>query len=108
MECVVEELNLLQLWEADILHHRTAIEDISMRATKQWALEKKLNELVDRLKVLKVEFLPQYETWVLKSIDEVQQVMDDEMNALIILKSSAFIKPILNRANLTEQKILLI
>jgi len=28
-----------------------------MRADKQWGIEKKVNELVDRLKAIKVEFI---------------------------------------------------
>lgn len=89
---------------------REQIEDISKKAEKQWSLEKKLNTILDALKNLKIETL-RYKntgTYVLKGIDEVQQVLDDQLNILLMMKASPYIKPVLTRASATETKIILI
>ena len=59
--------------------HREIIEDVSRRADKQWQIEKKLNEITEKLKDQKVEMMAfkNTGTYVLKSLDEVQQLLDD-------------------------------
>ena len=68
-----EELTLNTLWDAGVSEYRTRIEEISYKAEKQWGIEKKLNELVERLKEVRVEFMSYGKsgTHVLKSVDEV-------------------------------------
>jgi dynein heavy chain len=57
-----------------LLEHREIIEDISRRADKQWGIEKKLNEIVEKLKDQKVDMMAfkHTGTYVLKSLEEVQ------------------------------------
>jgi dynein heavy chain len=65
---------------------------------------------LDALKNLKIDTL-RYKntgTYVLKGIDETQQVLDDQLNILLMMKSSPYIKPVLSRAVATETKIILI
>ena len=47
-------------------------------------------------------------TYVLKSLDEIQQQLDDHLNILLMLKSSPYIKPVLKKANELENKLILI
>lgn len=61
------------LLEHKLLDHKETIEEISRRADKQWNIEKKLNEIVEKLKEQKIESIPfkATGTYVLKSLDEV-------------------------------------
>lgn len=62
------------------------------------------------LKNLKVETMAYKNTgtFVLKGVDEVQQSLDDQLNILLMCKANPAIKPILQKANLIETKIILI
>lgn len=44
----------------------------------------------------------------MEAIDESQQILDDNLNALLMMKSSPYIKPVLNRLNQAEARIVLI
>lgn len=47
-------------------------------------------------------------TYILEGVDESQQILDDNLNALMMMKSSPYIKPIINRLNMAEARIVLI
>lgn len=51
---------------------------------------------------------PKANTHILEAIDESQQILDDNLNALLMMKSSPYIKPVLNRLNQAETRIVLI
>jgi len=59
--------------------YRDIIEDVSKKAEKQWLLEKKLKEMEDKCKGINLEINPykQTGTFVLRGVDEVQQLLDD-------------------------------
>lgn len=38
-------------------------------------------------------------TFVLKSLEEVQQLLDDQLNILMMMKASPYIKAVINKAN---------
>ena len=59
--------------DAGLEKHREIIEEVSRRADKQWGIEKKLNEIVEKLKDQRVEMMmfKNTGTYVLKSLDEV-------------------------------------
>lgn len=59
--------------------YREIIEDVSKKAEKQWLLEKKLKEMEDKCKSVNLEIHPykQTGTFVLRGVDEVQQLLDD-------------------------------
>lgn len=69
-----DEMSLQGLIDCGLPDHRDVIEDVSRRADKQWGIEKKLNEIVEKLKDQKVEMMTfkNTGTYVLKSLDEVQ------------------------------------
>jgi dynein heavy chain len=105
-----DDLTLQTVLNLGLANFREQIEDISKKAEKQWSLEKKLNTILDVLKNLKIDTL-RYKntgTYVLKGIDETQQVLDDQLNILLMMKSSPYIKPVLSRASATDAKIILI
>lgn len=47
-------------------------------------------------------------THILEGVDESQQILDDNLNALLMMKSSPYIKPIINKLNMIEARIVLI
>jgi len=69
-----EEMNLKTLLEKGLDKFREIIEDVSRKAEKQWAIEKKLKEIEDKVKDVKLDLFAfkNTGTYVLKSVDEVQ------------------------------------
>ncbi len=47
-------------------------------------------------------------TYVLKGVDELQQILDDQLNLLMMIKASPYIKNLIKTANNLENKIVLI
>ena len=47
-------------------------------------------------------------TYILEAVDDSTQILDDNLNSLLMMKSSPYIKPIITRANNVETKIVLI
>lgn len=69
-----EEMSLKVLLEAGLGNHRETIEEVSKRAEKQWTIEKKLKEMEDKVKVIRLELIKYKKTgtYVLKGVDEIQ------------------------------------
>ena len=86
---------------------KETIEDFSCRVEKQYALEKKLNEMVDRLKTIKLSVSKFKHSFIIEKVDDIVQLLDDNFNGLVYMKSSPHIKPILQRATNMETKLLL-
>ena len=105
-----DELNLQILIDSKLPSFREIIEEVSKRADKQYSIEKKLNEIVEKMKEIKVEPTPfkSSGTYILKSVEENQQIMDDLLNVLMMMKASPYIKAVINKANQIEYKIVLI
>ncbi len=69
-----------------------------------------MNGILDELKKLEIQTKPYQKanTYILEGIDESQQILDDNLNALLMMKSSPYIKPIINKLNMIEARIVLI
>jgi hypothetical protein len=54
------------------------------------------------LKKLEIQTKPyaKANTFILQGVDESQQILDDNLNALLMMKSSPYIKPIINKLNM--------
>ena len=103
-------MTLQVLIDLKLANFREIIEEISKRAEKQYNIEKKLNEIVEKMKDLKLDVMAfkNSGTYVLKSLEETQQIMDDQLNILMMIKASPYIKGVINRATQIEIKIVLI
>lgn len=66
--------------------------------------------MIEELKKLEVgiKSYPKAKTYILENIDDVQQILDDNLNSLLMMKSSPYIKPIILRAGQVESKIVVI
>ena len=74
-----DEMSLQILIDSKLPSFREIIEEVSKRAEKQYGIEKKLNEIVEKIKVLTIDMIPYKNTgtFVLKSLEEIQQLLDD-------------------------------
>jgi dynein heavy chain len=80
-----------------MLEEKDKIEELSKRADKCWNMEKKLNEIQDKIKELKCEVVSFKGTFIFKQVDETQQILDEQLNIMMMLKASPYIKGILTR-----------
>ncbi|EAS04067.1 axonemal dynein heavy chain (macronuclear) [Tetrahymena thermophila SB210] len=105
-----EEMSLKLLLDQGLNNYREVIEEVSKRAEKQYTIEKKLKEMEDKVKVIRVELMKYKKTgtYVLKGVDEIQQLLDDQLNVLLMMKASPYIKPVLKQAQHIEMKMILI
>lgn len=71
IETVSDEMTFRKLIENKILDYRSTIEELSRKAEKQWGMEKKLMEIIEKLKELKLDIFPYKGTYILKGMDEV-------------------------------------
>ena len=96
------------LLDIGIEKHKPIIHEFSSRVDKQWQLEKKLNEMIDQLRLINIVTAKYKNTYVIERVDDVVTQLDEVFNILIIMKSSPYIKPILKRAHDLELKLLLV
>jgi len=105
----LNELSLKGLIDMNMLEHREKLEEISKKADKQWNIEKKIGEMSEKIKYLAVELMP-HKTGisVIKTTEEIQQFLDEQLTLVQVLKASPDVKPILAKATVIENKLLLI
>lgn len=107
-----DDMSFQKLIDNGFLKHKDEIEEVTKRIEKQWNIEKKLNEIVEKLKEIKLEIVPDKKSgsFLLGHIDDVQQILDDQLNIVLMLKTSPYIKTpqVQKRANELEAKLLLV
>lgn len=83
--------------------NKEVVEEVSRKAEKQYQIEKKLKDMEEIVKIIKLEIIDYTKskrpTYVLKSVDEVQQILDDQLNILTMMKSSPYIKNLKRQAD---------
>ena len=109
---VNDELSFAKLKESGFLKFKEQIEEVTKRVEKQWNIEKKLNEIVEKLKEIKLDVVPDKKSgsFLLAHMDDVQQILDDQLNIVLMLKTSPYIKTpsVQKRANELESKLILV
>lgn len=66
-----DDMSLKMLIDMGMMQKAEEIEEVAKRVEKQWALEKKMNEMIDQLKEIKLNIIPYKTTFVLQSLDEI-------------------------------------
>lgn len=71
-------------------------------------MEKKLQEMYDKLKELRLEIQPHKQTnsFIVKNFIELQDQLGDQLTLVIMMKTSPYIKPFIRRAQDIEYRIL--
>jgi hypothetical protein len=64
-------MSLKTLLDMDIFSKRDDVEDFSRRVEKIYSLEKKINEMIDILRAIKIGILPYKTTFILASLDDI-------------------------------------
>ena len=72
MEAANDEMTFRKLKEQGILEHRANIEEFSKKCDKKWGMEKKLLDIIEKLKELKLDLFEYKGTYCLRGIDELQ------------------------------------
>ena len=107
-----DDMSFQKLIDSGFLKFKEQIEDVTRRVEKQWNIEKKLNEIVEKLKEIKLDVMPDKKSgsFLLAHMDDVQQILDDQLNIVLMLKTSPYIKTpqVQKRANELEAKLLLV
>lgn len=75
---------------------------------KQYALEKKYIEMIEAIKLIKLSTQKYKNSYILSSIEDIVVLLDDNINTLIFMKSSPYIRPILKKTNELEHRLFLI
>ncbi len=75
---------------------------------KQYSLEKKLNETIENLRLVKIKTSKYKNCYVIERIDDIVQQLDDVCSVIAMMKTSPYIKPILKKTNDVELKLLLV
>lgn len=107
-----DDLSFSKLISNKFLEYKEQIEEVTRRVEKQWNIEKKLNEIIEKLKDIKLDILPDAKSgsFLLAHMDDVQQILDDQLNIVLMLKTSPYIKTpqVQKRANELESKLILV
>jgi len=105
----LNELSLKGLMDINLLEHREKLEEISKKAEKQWNIEKKIAEMSEKIKYLSVELMPHKSgISVIKTTEDLQLFLDEQLTLIQVLKSSPDVRPILAKATHIENKLMLI
>ena len=70
------------------------IEDISYKAQREYKLKKKLDEMKKEYENLQLEVLPYKDTYVIKTVEDIQGVIDEQIVSVQSMKTSPYAKPI--------------
>ena len=105
-----DDMSFQILKDMGMLEFREQIEEVTRNAEKEWNIEKKMNEIVEKLKEIKLEIVPDKKSgsFLLGHIDDVQQILDDQLNILIMMKASPYIKNLQKKANELEAKLIMV
>jgi len=61
-----DDMSLKMLIDHGMMEKKEEIEEVAKRVEKQWAIEKKMNEMIDQLKEIKLLIMPYKNTFVLQ------------------------------------------
>ena len=104
------DLTLSQILALDIASHKSAIEDISSTATKEYQLELQLDKMAKEWRTVTLEIEPYKATgsYILKGTEDVLGLLDDQIMKTGALRGSPYIKVWENRSKKWESKLMLV
>jgi dynein heavy chain len=83
----------------------TDIEEISYKAQREFKLKKKLEEMKKEAEAQKLEILPHKDSYLIKTVEEIQVILDEQINNVQAMKTSPYAKPIEKQCKEWEQRI---
>ncbi|CAD8044294.1 unnamed protein product [Paramecium primaurelia] len=103
-----EEITISNLLKKGILNYKDIVLKLSSQAEKSWSVEKRLNEMFDKLSIIELELQVYKDTFIFKNYEDVMAQLDEQLNVLNILKAQPHAKFVIIKAGQLENKILLI
>ena len=102
-----ESTNLQSILNMGLSQYVNKIEPISEAASKEMKIEKDVDKIIQDWNEMKFHVASYRETnsFVFSSVDEIQIKIDDDLNKLLILKSSRFAKPFKIEFNSIEENL---
>ncbi len=102
-----EDLTLQQLIEENIMQHWSSVEEVCTVAEKEHALDKALDNMMAEWKDVDFDVLPYKETgtYVVKAVDDIMTMLDDQIVKSQTMMGSPFIKPIAEKCKSWERKL---
>jgi len=104
------DLTLSQILALDISAHKSAIEDISSTASKEYQLELQLDKMNKEWKSVLLEIEPYKATgtYILKGAEEIMTLLDEQIMKVQAMRGSPYIKVWENRSKKWESKLMLV
>lgn len=102
-----EVLRMDVMLEAGLQNYIREIEDTCVSANKEYSLQTTLNKMEEEWKNLTFE-TKEYRstgTRILCSVDEIQQLLDDQIVKIHAMRSSRYIKPFIEQVNEWEETL---
>eukprot|EP00941_MAST-03F_sp_MAST-3F-sp1_P004511 g4511.t1 len=99
-----QEAVFTEMTEVGLQNYTAAIEETCITAVKEYSLEKAMDKMEEEWQGMVFE-LTAYRntgTYIISSIDEIQQVLDDQIVKTQAMRGSRYITPFLDRANKWE------
>jgi dynein heavy chain, axonemal len=81
------------------------IEEISYKAQREFKLKKKLEEMKKEYEGLQLEVMNHKDTYILKTIEDIQVVLDEQLVSVQSMKTSPYAKPIENSCKEWETRL---
>ena len=102
-----ETLTINMMLELGLQHHCKAIEDICVSANKEYGLQLAMEKMEGEWKdmIFDTKEYRTSGTRILTSIDEIQQLLDDQIVKTQAMKGSRFIKPFLEQITRWEETL---
>ena len=87
-----DDLTLKQVLDLGVAKEFEAIEEVSSKAEKRYALKVKLGSMNDEWKEVELLMVEHKSTFVIKGYDDIQTLVDDQIVATMAMLGSAYMK----------------
>ena len=103
-----DELTLDQLLGMGILESWDTVEEVCVVAEKEYGLDKALDGMMREWDAIEFEVVAYKETgtYVIRTVEDIGTLLDDQIVKVQTMMGSPYIKPILKRAKLWERRLL--
>jgi dynein heavy chain len=102
-----EEMTLQTLLDMNIQDHMETVQGVSVSAEKEYSLEKALKAMQGDWEALEFEVMPYKNTGthLVKGVDDIVMLLDDQIVKTQTMRGSPFIKPIEDETKAWEHKL---
>ncbi|GLG98287.1 Dynein heavy chain, cytoplasmic, partial [Gryllus bimaculatus] len=100
--------SLNDMVEAGLMKYVTRLDEISVSATKEYALEQNLQKMKEEWADIEFECVPYRDTgtYILTAVDDIQQMLDDNILKAQTMRGSPYVKPFEKEMHGWESKLI--